>query len=188
MYIIKTTLDDAVSEFNFISNWINSICKDILNQEVENNKISIFYNYGYFVPKGSSYNISQLEMMYDDRLKHELSKVRVNVTIKIDHFIMTNRIPNKQIPDCIKTIVNEITKLKMKAEYEIHRDDNILKSVPAIDESIVSIQIDEFTEGIYEESEDSFDIDNILDKIQTSGIESLSSKEKEFLDKKSKEM
>lgn len=188
MYIIKTTLEESASELNFISNWVNSISKNILNKEVENDKVLIFYNYGYFVSKGSGYNVSQLEMMYDERLQHELSKVRVNVTIKIDKFIMTNRIPNNQIPESIKSIVKEITKLKMKAEYEIHKDDSILKSVPPVDESIVSIQIDEFGQGIFEEQEETLDIDNILDKIQTSGIESLTFKEKEFLDKKSREM
>lgn len=188
MYIIKTTVEEVVSEFNFISKWINSICKDILNKEVENDKISVFYNYGYFVAKGSAYNLEQLDMMWEERLQHELSKVRVNVTIKIDNFIMTNRIQKGKVPQSISTIVGEITKLKMKAEYEIHQNKQIFDSVPPIDDSIVTFAQDELKDIANNESEDTYDIDDILDKIQISGFDSLTGREKEFLDKKSKEM
>ena len=186
MYIIKTTLDEAVQELNFISNWINTICREILNKEVENEKVSVFYNYGYFVPKGSGFNINQLDMMYPERLKHELSKVRVNVTIKIDNFIMSNRIENGFVPSSIELIVEEITKLKMRAEFEILGNRQIFDSVPDIDQSIVTIQKDSFLGE--QPDEDFLDIDGILDKIQLCGLSSLTEKEKDFLDKKSKEM
>ncbi len=42
--------------------------------------------------------------------------------------------------------------------------------------------------GKDETDETEFDLDDILEKISVSGIDSLSEKEKEFLDKKSKEM
>jgi hypothetical protein len=188
MYIIKTTVDEVASEFNFVSKWINSICKDILDQEVENDKISVFYNYGYFVPKGSGYNLDQLDMMWEERLQYELSKVRVNITIKIDNFIMSNRIEKGKVPESISKIVCEITKLKMKAEYEIHQNKQIFDSVPPIDDSIVNFPTDELKDITNNESEEYYDIDDILDKIQISGFESLTGSEKEFLDKKSKEM
>jgi hypothetical protein len=188
MYTINTTLEEIVNEFDFINDWIDTICKNILNKEKDSCKITTFYNYGYFVTKGSGINIDQYEMTYDDRLKYELSKVRVNVTIKIDDLVFTNRIKKGLIPDLIKSMVTEITKYKMQIEYEFHQNVEIKNSIPDFDDSVVSVEIIR-KEIDQEKMEDEyFDIDDILDKIAKKGIDSLTTTEKSYLDKKSKEM
>jgi hypothetical protein len=50
---------------------------------------------------------------------------------------------------------------------------------------LVSLDI---IDGYVEQTEEHFDMDEILDKISISGIESLTPEEKEFLDKKSKDV
>jgi len=188
MYTINTKIEEVVKEFDFVNDWIDTICKNILKKEKESCKITTFYDYGYFVTKGSGINMDQYDMTYDDRLSYELSKVRVNVTIKIDDFVFTNRLKKGLIPDLIRTMVTEITKYKMTVEYEFHQNIEIKKSIPEFDDSIVSVEIIK-KEIDQEKIEDEyFDIDDILDKIAKGGLDSLTEGEKEFLDKKSKEM
>jgi hypothetical protein len=127
-------------------------------------------------------------MYYDERLKHELSKVRVNVTLKIDDLMLTNRLPKGTIPKIIETMVTEITKYKMKIEYDFHEDKSIYNSIPPIDESILSVEIIKQEANVDKIEQEYFDLDDILDKIQQTGIDSLSESERKFLDKKSKEM
>ncbi len=188
MYLINTNLEEVTKEFDFVNSWIDTVCENILHKEKENCKITMFYNYGYFVPKGKGANPEQYDMLFDDRLQYELSKVRVNVTVKIDEFMMTNRLKKGLVPDIIKSMVTEITKYKMQIECEFHENKEVKDSIPPYDESIVSVEVIKKEIGTESIEEDYFDIDDILDKIATNGIDSLTEKEKEFLDKKSKEM
>jgi len=187
MYVINTNLEEVLKEFDFVDSWIDTVCDSIIHKNKDNCKITIFYNYGYFVTKGKGANPDQYEMLFDDRLKYELSKVRVNVAIKIDNFMMTNRLKKGMVPDIIKSMVTEITKYKMQIEYEFSQNEEVKNSIPPYDESVVSLEIikDDILDDIEEED---FDLDNILDKIAKNGVDSLSKSEKEFLDKKSKEM
>jgi hypothetical protein len=188
MYIINTNLEEVISEFQFVESWIDTLCQDILHKEREKCKITMFYNYGYFVPKGKGTNSEQFDMFFEDRLKYELSKVRVNVTIKINELMITNRLKKGMVPDVIKSMVTEITKYKMSIECEFHQNENIKNSIPEFDESIISIEVIKQEIGSDKIEEDYFDLDDILDKIAKSGIDSLTDGEKSFLDKKSKEM
>ncbi len=188
MYLINTNLEEVTKEFDFVNSWIDTVCENILHKEKENCKITMFYNYGYFVPKGKGANPEQYDMLFDDRLQYELSKVRVNVTVKIDEFMMTNRLKKGLVPDIIKSMVTEITKYKMQIECEFHENKEVKDSIPPYDESIVSVEVIKKEIGTESIEEDYFDIDDILDKIAKNGIDSLTKGEKEFLDKKSKEM
>lgn len=188
MYIINTNLEEVVKEFDFVNSWIDTLCQDILHKDREKCKITMFYNYGYFVPKGKGANPEQFDMLFDDRLNYELSKVRVNVTIKVDELMITNRLKKGLIPDIVKSMVTEITKYKMTVECEFHENDDVKKSIPEFDESIVSIEVIKQEIGTEKIEEEYFDLDDILDKIAKTGIDSLTEGEKDFLDKKSKEM
>jgi hypothetical protein len=91
------------------------------------------------------------------------------------------------VPDIIKSMVTEITKYKMSIECEFHQNDDVKNSIPPYDDSVVSVEVirEEYGDKIEEEY---FDIDDILDKIANKGIDSLTNGEREYLDKKSKEM
>ena len=188
MYIINTNLEEVTQEFDFVNNWIDTICQNILQKDKDNCKITVFYNYGYFVPKGKGANPEQYDMLFDDRLKYELSKVRVNVTIKIDELMITNRLKKGMVPELIKSMVTEITKYKMQIEYEFHQNEDIKNSIPDFDESVVSVEVIRQEIDADKIEDEYFDLDDILDKIANKGIDSLSESEKTFLDKKSKEM
>lgn len=126
-----------------------------------------------------------MEMLFDDRLDEELSKVRVSVTLKIGNFIMSNRLEKGIVPKVIKDIVTEITKYKMLYEYQVHGNIDVLNSIPEFDESIATLEV---VKNEIEYSSDSYDIDDILDKISESGMESLTDGEKEFLKNHSKNL
>jgi hypothetical protein len=196
MYIIDADIEDVYKEFPFINDWTSTICKNILNKSYDECKVHMFYHYGFFNPKVTDkeeYYLRQYEkcskMKYDERVNYEISRTRVNVTVKIDNFMMTNRLEKGLLPSTIESIVKEITKYKMLIESDYHNDKDIKDSIPPIDSTIVSVDlIKSLVSGKDEVDETEFDLDEILEKISTTGIESLTDKEKEFLDNKSKEM
>jgi hypothetical protein len=196
MYIIDTKSEEVYKEFPYIKSWIETICESIIEKEMDDCKIDMFYHYGFFVPKVSNkqdYYIKQYDMYsqmkFDERLEYELSKTRVNVTVKIDNFMMTNRLKKGEVPSIVSSIVTEITKYKMMAESEFHENQEIKDSIPAVDNNLVSIElVKSLVSGKEEVDETEFDLDDVLEKISKQGMDSLSEKEKEFLDKKSKEM
>ena len=132
-----------------------------------------------------------MTMLYPERLELELSKVRVNISIKLDNFIITDRLPKGTIPQKVKDIVAEVTKVKMMVESEFSYNKTVLESIPALDKTIVDIEIVKGPEDLpieFVSEVQTFTIDSILDKISKKGYESLSKEEKEFLDNKSKNM
>lgn len=127
------------------------------------------------------------KMMFDERLEFELKKVRVNLTMLVGkNFVLSNRMPKGTIPDIIRKVVTEVTKVKMLVEYEFNNNEDIKKSIPEIDTSIISFEI--IRDVVKDENKLNLDIDDILDKISQDGLDSLSDEEKEFLDKKSKDV
>ena len=92
------------------------------------------------------------------------------------------------IPQVIRKIVNELTKVKMTVEAEYHENYDVKNSIPEIDTDVVSFEIiRDVVKSDYSESQN-FDVDGILDKISKNGMDSLSDEEREFLDKKSKDL
>ena len=90
MYLINTDIEKVLEEFQFVDSWIETVCKNILHKEQEDCKITTFYDYGYFISKSKGPNLDQFDMLFDERLKLELSKVRVNITIKINNLVLSN--------------------------------------------------------------------------------------------------
>lgn len=193
MFIIPTTIEEVLDEFPYIEDWITS-SSNFLKKEIDREKIEFYYSYGYFVsvPEDRErYNREIKEfysnLYFEERLNFELSKVKVNLTMRVGHFILSNRLQKGDIPIVISKIVKEITKVKMIIEGEKHCNQNIIDSIPPIDRSVISYKVVRDSLVGPNTFSDTFDIDNLLDKISKSGIESLSKEEKEFLDKKSKE-
>lgn len=195
MFIVDTNKEDVLNDFPFVMDWINISKDQIIKNEIDESKIEFYYSYGFFVPKVDNkeemytkmYEDS-IKMKFPERLEFELSKVRVNLTMKLGHFILSNRLEKGSIPEIIRKIVTEITKVKMTVEAEYHENDEIRKSIPEIDSSIISFEvIRDVVKSDYSESQ-SFDVDSILDKIATQGMDSLSDDERDFLDKKSKDL
>ena len=206
MFVIDVERKEIAKEFPIVKEWMKKMKKIKLNEgEFEKDKVEFYYSYGFFVPKNKNNDDeylksleSTLTMLYPERLIFELSKVRVNLSMKLDNFILTDRLPKGSIPTRIKNIVAEVTKVKMMVESEFSHNKEVLESIPALDKTVVDIEIVKngestlLTTSATTSSENSitndFTIDTILDKISKKGYESLSKEEKEFLDNKSKNM
>jgi hypothetical protein len=191
MYIIDTKIERVCDEFSQVKKWVKTIHKKVLNTKLDDSKISVYYSYGFFVTKSKSdteiiSNEELFKLKYKKRLKIELTKVRVDVTIKVGNFIMTNRLERGLIPEDIKNIVTELTKVRMMVEGEYHKNKKVIDSIPEVDRSIVQYKIIKGDEDV--DMEPMFDMDLILDKISKEGIQSLSPEEKDFLDKSSKHL
>ena len=102
--------------------------------------------------------------------------------------MMTNRLKKGMLPELVKSMVTEITKYKMTLESEFHQNHEVKNSIPSFDESVVSIEVIRKEIGDDRLEEEYFEMDDILDKIAQFGLNSLTKSEKEFLDKKSKEL
>jgi hypothetical protein len=195
MFIIDTNREDVLKDFPFVQEWIDTAQKVFIKKEIDESKIEFYYSYGFFVPKVDDkqelyedmYEKSS-KMLFEDRLTFELSKVRVNITMKIGKFILSNRLEKGSIPEIINSIVKEITKVKMTIESEYHDNQDVVDSIPEIDPEIIKFEsVKEIVSSDYSETPD-FDIDLILDKINKKGLDALSDEEKEYLDKKSKDL
>jgi hypothetical protein len=193
MFLLPALKEDVLNDFPIVSEWLDTIQFSILKKQIEDSKLEFYYTYGYFLPKVENKEEFYIDlqeqcnnMLFDDRLKFELSKVRVNLTIRVGKFAMSNRLPKGVVPENIKEIVTEVTKVKMMLEGEYHDNQEVINSIPDVDTSIVSYEI--IKDAMHsEDSEKYFNVDEILDKISKNGLDSLSEEEKEFLDKKSKE-
>jgi hypothetical protein len=194
MFTINVEKDDLVNQFPEVKKWVKKIQKMSFSKkgEINESEIEFYCSYGYFVPK--SFNGDKYEqvaettskMLFDERLNFELGKVRVNLTMKIGHFVISDRLPKGVIPETVVKIVTEVTKVKMMIESDYYQNEEVKNSIPEIDKTFVDIEIvrDVVTNDYKEDK--NFDIDSILDKISQKGLDSLSNEEKDFLDNKSK--
>lgn len=190
MYIIEIGIDTVLLECPFAKDWIDIITKQIKNSDFPISKIESYYDYGFFVPASKNnpenwiINLQKnMTLNFEERLKNELGKVRVTLTLKMGHTVLTQRLPKGFIPETIKDIIAEITKVRMGLECDQHGNEEIRGTIPPLSPDIV---VEFFDEQPKEEPE--FEIDDILDKITKSGFESLTKDEKEFLDRKSKDI
>jgi len=202
MFVIDVERKEVTKEFPIIKDWLKKMKKIKLNEgEFDKDKVEFYYSYGFFVSKSKNNDDeylkamqANLKMLYPQRLQYELSKVRVNISMKLDNFIITDRLPKGSVPIKIQDIVAEVTKVKMMVESEFSYDKDVLESIPALDKTVVDIEIVKngestfLTTGSNNTTTNDFSIDTILDKISKKGFESLSKEEREFLDNKSKNM
>lgn len=194
MFTLQVELEEVLIDYpDVLDKWMSII--DNLDKEEKEDEFEFYYSYGFFIPKvedKSKFYSDAFEkcsnMMYEERFDYELSKVRIKLGIKIGHFFMSDRMEKGKVPNIIKDIVDEITKVKMLVESEYHENQEVIDSIPELDTDIVSFEIiKDVVSGDYSESQN-FDIDSILDKISQKGMDSLSDEEKEFLNKKSKDI
>jgi hypothetical protein len=195
MFTIDIKKEDLVNQFPEIEKWVKKIKKFSFSQkEVDDSKIEFYCSFGFFVPK--SHNTQEKfeelaeitsKMLFEERVNFEMSKVRVNITMKVGNFVISDRLPKGIIPDTVFKIVSEITKVKMTIESDYYGNEEVKNSIPEIDKNFVQIDIVKDVVNTDYKNQSEFDIDSILDKIGQDGLDSLTDEEKEFLDKKSKE-
>lgn len=179
MNLLKIDVEKFKKDLPIIEDWISVFCEKIINKPKVDCDISLYFSYGFFVLKNKTNLPNELEMKYEERSKYELSKVKSNIILVIDDFTFVKKMERGFLPENISKFILEILKYKMKFEYKFHQNEEILKSIPELDESI-DIKFENFSQGDYIDYE--LDVDVILDKISQNGIESLTKEEKNFLD------
>jgi hypothetical protein len=195
MFTVDIKRDELV-KFEEIQQWIENVKSvSFSKKEVDESKIEFYCSFGFFVPKSHNSSekfeeISEMtsKMMYEERLNFEMSKVRVNITMKVGNFIVSDRIPKGIIPESVFKVVAEITKVKMMVECEYYGNEEIKRSIPEIDKNFVDIEIIKDVVNQDYQNQTEFDVDSILDKIGKEGLDSLSEEEKQFLDSKSRDL
>jgi hypothetical protein len=86
----------------------------------------------------------------------------------------------------INDLVNEIVKVKMTIENQISYNKDVAESIPELS-GLIAFEIITDT-YLNTNTAPQLDMDEILDKISISGFNSLTDEEKDFLDKKSKDV
>lgn len=239
MFTVITDKEDVIKYYPQVyQTWIG-LC-DFLGKKIDNAEFYYTYTTPLSLYKESqkdildNFNKKYSDMKFNQRFEYELSKVEINLSIKIDRFVVSDRMDNTIIPPSISDVIGELTKIKMIVESDFHNNQKIKDSIPETDPSIISYEIikrnvssddkedyeyyyeyfyefdDEFDEDYDDEYDEEFDdiylyddlnkkfplkknnsiiefdLDEILDKITKSGLESLTEDEKKFLNDKSK--
>jgi hypothetical protein len=176
-----------------LKKWLD-IIQNSFGKEILEDKLELYYSAGLFVTKKMRVDEDGdrvLRMDFAQRLDWEIGKVRIDLTLKIGNFVITDRMDKKFVPSVISDMIREITKLKMILEGELSSNQfGVADSVPPLEggffdeESLRSV----FKElaGFSGNSGGGFDLDDILDKISEFGIDSLTGDEMEFLKSQSK--
>ena len=183
-----------VDYFEVIDKWTD-IIQFQLDKPIKTEKLEFFYTFGSFLPKVQNredFYINMWEetarMLWDQRLEHELSKIRVDLTMKMGNFSISDRMNKDYIPSLVVSLVTEITKLKMIFECEMNGLQEVKESIPPLDRDYLDEdsvrELLKLTLG----GEKTFDLDNLLDKISENGIESLTEAERNFLNRRSREI
>lgn len=206
MFTIEVGKDEVNKDYpGVLDKWLSIIEKNF-NKKIKDDEMELYYSYGFFIPRVNEEEYYDTafskcsNMNFKERYEYELSKVRINLGLKIGDFFLSDKMEGDYLPDTIKDVVEELTKVKMIFESDYHDNQDVKDSIPEVDDSVVSFDFeiiedipeDEYLDmesdlGIIDKEPD-FDIDLILDKISKLGISSLSKEEKEFLNKKSKDI
>ena len=193
MFIINATKKEVARDYPEIKSWLRKL--KTLRLTSSNSELEFYYSYGFFVPKGNNTLEGYEEtskftsyLLYDERLEFELSKVRVNLTVKSGQFVISDRMPIGIVPEMIIKIVEEITKIKMIIESEYYNYQDVIDSIPELDKDSVDIEIIRNVVQKDLSKDINLDVDSILDKISDDGYEALSDEEIDFLNKKSKDI
>jgi len=191
---VLTDYPEVVEEFmNNLRN-SNSQFKDI-----DLDDIRWYYSWDFtFEDNEAELEMSRFDLKYEDRFAYELGKVKINVTMKAGQFKRRDRVNSAVVPKQIINIVDEVVKIMMIEEQKFFDNEEVVKSIPPINTSMYengdyniyqsyseAYGLDSYFEEEEEEDMD-YELDDILDKISSKGIDSLTKGEKNFLDNQSK--
>jgi|688.fasta_scaffold136958_4 hypothetical protein len=188
---------DMYSEFPLSKKWFKAIKKLAIDKEkFDKQKVEFFYACSFNVPTNPEELNEYLQdaeyattLPYTDRLSFELSNLNIHVYVKHMGFAIGDKIKQNEIPERVIKVVEEIVKVKMLVEYELHGIEELKLTIPPIDTTKVDMshinrEIQALKEQVTDESE--LDIDTILDKINKYGLSSITEREIEFLNKQSR--
>ena len=113
MFTILATKEEVFHDYPQVTEWIE-IAEKLTGKDINVDKVEFLYSYGFFHPKvedKEKYYTELFEkcskMEYNQRVEFELSKVRVELTLKVGQFVLSNRIKDF-LPQIISIVVNHI--------------------------------------------------------------------------------
>ena len=136
-----------------------------------------------------------LRLPYEDRVANDLSKIRINVTMKAGNYIRVDRAFDTEIPKFIIDMTQEVLKITMLQEQKIINDPAVKESLKEFEYLLEELdnKTNEFLEmlggsgsDLPKPKEHPLNMDDILDKINETGMGSLNAKELKFLEKMSR--
>jgi hypothetical protein len=126
-----------------------------------------------------------LSMYFEERLEHEFKKIRLSLAMKAGHFNLIDRVSVSELPDEVKEVVYKKLIVIMNAEQEIIKDKEVMESIPKPKvKKPTKLELDEESEVVKPQKpikKVELNLDKILEKINDSGMESLSEEERIFL-------
>jgi hypothetical protein len=150
----------------------------------------------------------KMHLTYEERCKVDLPKIRISLSMKAGNYIRTDRSIDKDIPKYVVDMHYETMKITMLQEQMMINDPVVLESLAPfkhlLDELIQEMGITpEMMESLGDKlpgfsslqssapnaispRETPLNMDEILDKINETGIQSLTAKELKFLEQMSK--
>jgi hypothetical protein len=177
MLIMEVDFECVMSEFpDCVSGFLDSLeftpGKSI---DVDFKKIKFYYHFGFFSSKKKTHDDFKYRLSYDDRLKFELS--RVDIEMVVGKFSIKDRFDNTS--KLVTRISSDIVKSMIYEEQLILKDEYVLSSISDY------IKLREELELKGNEDTNELYLDDVLDKISASGMDSLSVRELDFLRKSS---
>ncbi len=155
--------DVSEDKMHWFISWAFLVKKAITEEEKEAQKVSY---------------MNKMNLVYDDRIQLELPRIKCSITIKANNYYRTDRVFETEVPPYINDMAKEIVKITMVQEQNYFNNPIVMDSLK---EFYNLYQPDEVGDN-----NDNLSIDDILDKISESGIQSLSPNELRFLEKMSK--
>lgn len=146
----------------------------------------------------------KMHLTYEERCKVDLPKIRISLSMKAGNYIRTDRSIDKDVPKYVVDMHYETMKITMLQEQMMINDPVVLESLAPfkhlLDELMQDMGITpEMLESLGDKlpgltsiqssapkRETPLNMDEILDKINETGIQSLTAKELKFLEKMSK--
>jgi hypothetical protein len=125
------------------------------------------------------------QLKFQDRLDYELDRIIVKLTMTAGQFQLTDEI--EYVPEEVVSIASELVKILMIEEQKKEKNEEVIDSIPPVKIDEPTLSVDEtYTENVtileeHYETVEELTVDNILDKINNHGIDSLTEKEIDFL-------
>ena len=158
------------------------------SNDTSEDKIEWFLTWGFFVKKATTEEekekqkenyLKKMEMVYEDRVLIEMPKIRCSINMKAGYYYKMDRAVETTIPTYIEDMAKEVTKYMMFQEQQYIGNQEVMNSIKEFSDSMMQSLSNPGDEK-------SLELNDILDKINEKGIESLSAVEMEYLNKMSK--
>ena len=148
--------------------------------------------WGFFGKKTKSEEelIEKLEkkfkLPFEERVAEDTPKIKVTVFMEVGHYIRADRSIDKEIPKFIKDMSVEVIKIMMLQEQKEVNDPVVKASLKEFEHLLEEIQVVDEKGKVVPKKEAPLSMDEILDKINDTGMGSLSPRELKFLEKMSR--